>query len=147
MKIQLHAAALSVAVTLSCLAQSGSNVLAAELVRLHNQWVTAFDKGDGTTMDRMEMPNLVLVNADGKGTIWQKPGPRAGKQKPTGASRTLTDATVRQFGETAILTGIVTTRVTGSPDDKASTTVVWVRQSGKWLVASAQWSDVASQQK
>jgi hypothetical protein len=145
--VVLRAAAFIVAVTLSCLAQSGANDLKAELEGLHNQWLTAFDKGDGATMDRMEVPNLVLINADRKGAIWQKPGPRAGKQKPTGASRTLTDATIRQFGDTAILTGIITTKVAGSPEDKASTTVVWVRQSGKWLVASAQWSEVASPQK
>ena len=147
MNIQLRAAALILAVTFSCLAQTGSNDLTAELVSLHNQWFTAFDKGDGATMDHMELPNLVLVNADRKGTIWPKPGPRTGKQKPTGASRTLTNATVRQFGDTAILTGILTTKQGGSPEDKASTTVVWVRQSGKWLVASAHWSDVASTQK
>jgi hypothetical protein len=147
MNIHLRAAALILGVTLSCLAQSDSNVLTAELVRLHNQWTTAFDKGDGATMDLMEVPNLILVNADGKGTIWQKPGPRAGKQKPTGESRTLTNATVRQFGDTAILTGIVTTKLAGSPEDKVSTTVVWVRQPDKWLIASVQWSDVASTQK
>ena len=148
MKIQLRSAALMVAVTLSCLAQSSSNDLKAELERLHNQWFTAFDKGDGATMDRMEVPNLVLVNPDGEGMIWQKHGPRAGKQKPTTeATRILTDATVRRFGDTAILTGTVTTKVAGSPDEKASTTVVWVDQSGKWLIASAQWSHVDSPQK
>jgi hypothetical protein len=60
MTIQLRAAALILALTLSCLAQSGSNDLKAELERLHNQWFTAFDKGDGATLDRMEVPNLVL---------------------------------------------------------------------------------------
>ncbi|MGA2072201.1 MAG: nuclear transport factor 2 family protein [Terriglobia bacterium] len=147
MKILLRAAALIVAVTLSSLAQSSSNDLKAEFERLHNQWFTAFDKGDGATMDSMEVPNLVIVNADGKGTIWQKPGPRAAKQKATGASHTLTDAIVRQFGDTVILTGIVTSTRTGLPDRKMSTTVVWVHQSGKWLIASAQWSEVPSSQK
>jgi hypothetical protein len=42
------------------LAQSASDDLKAELQRLHDQWFTAFDKGDGATMDRMEVPNLVL---------------------------------------------------------------------------------------
>lgn len=99
-------------------------------------------------MDRMEVPNLVLVNPDVKGTIWQKHGPRAGKQKATAvATRILTNAAVRQFGATAILTGTVTTKVVGSPDEKASTTIVWVDQFGKWLIASAQWIDVDFPQK
>ena len=58
MKIQLRSAALMLAMTLSCVAQSEPNDLKAELERLHNQWFTAFDKGDGATMDRMEVPGL-----------------------------------------------------------------------------------------
>ena len=142
MKSQLSAAALVLVVTLTSLAQSSAHDLKAELESKHNQWFAAFDKGDGATMDGMEVPNLVIIL--GNGTIWQKPGPRAGKQKPTGASHTLTDASVRQFGNTAVLTGIVTTKVAGSPDRRESTTVVWVHQSGKWMVASAQWSQVTS---
>ena len=42
-----------------CLAQNSSNDLQRELERLHNQWFNAFDKGDGATMDKMEMPNLI----------------------------------------------------------------------------------------
>ena len=39
-----------------CLGQNSSNDLQRELERLHNQWFNAFDKGDGATMDKMEMP-------------------------------------------------------------------------------------------
>jgi hypothetical protein len=60
-------------------APKAANNLQTEIERLHNQWFAAFDKGDGATMDRMEVPNLILINADGTGAIWQKPGPRAGK--------------------------------------------------------------------
>jgi len=125
------------------MAQSAPNNLTAELERLHNQRITAFDSGGGATMDRMEVPNLILVNADAKGGIWQKSGPR-GKHKPTGvSSRTLSNTQVRQFGDCAILTGLLTTQ--GGP--QASTTVVWVHQSGQWLIASAQWTEVAAAQK
>lgn len=118
--------------------QSGSQALQTEIERLHSQWLTAFDKGDGETMDRIEVPNLVLVFQNG--TIWQKSGPRAGKQKPTAAeSRTLSNAQVRQFGDTAVLTGRLTS-IGANAKDEASTTVVCVRQNGQWLVASAHWS-------
>ena len=89
----------TVVTSTSCLAQNSSNNLQRELERLHNQWFNAFDKGDGATMDKLEIPNLILVNADGKGGIWKKHGPRAGKQKPTGTSTTLSNA---QFGNSAI---------------------------------------------
>jgi ketosteroid isomerase-like protein len=145
MKICLCAAALVVAAALSSLAQSSPNELKAELERQWYQWYTAFDQGDGATMDSMEVPNFVNISISGM--ISQKSGPRAGKQKPTGASRTLTDAIVRQFGDTAILTGTITVKNAGSSEKKVSTTVVWVHQSGKWLIASAQHSEVASPQK
>ena len=61
----LRAAAILVATTLFfavfSFAQSGSNDndLKAELESLHNRWITAYNKGDGATMDRMEVPNLI----------------------------------------------------------------------------------------
>jgi len=101
----------------------------------------AFNKGDGATMDKLEIPNLILVNTDGTGGIWKKNGPRAGKQKATGASTSLSNAQVRQFGDSAILTGVITTNQAGT-STRSSTTVVWIRKNNQWLVASAQWSDI-----
>jgi len=131
----------TVVASTSCLAQNSSNNLQPELERLHNQWFNAFDKGDGAAMDKMEIPNLILINADGKGGIWEKHGPRAGKQKPTGNSTRLSNLQVRQFGNSAILTGVVTIK-DGQESARSSTTVVWVRKNNQWLVASAQWSDI-----
>jgi hypothetical protein len=78
--------------------------LRAQLEALHNQWFEAFDNGDGAAMDNLETTNLVLVFQNGE--IWKKPGSRVGKVKPTGVkSRSLSDVEVRQFGDTAALTG------------------------------------------
>jgi len=66
----------TVVTSTSCLAQNSPDNLQRELERLHNQWVNAVEKGDGATMDRLEIPNLILVNTDGKGGIWKKHGPR-----------------------------------------------------------------------
>jgi ketosteroid isomerase-like protein len=120
---------------------SGTSALKAQLERLHGEWFNAFDKGDGATMDRIEVPNLVLVDWDGKGSIFQKSGPRAGNVKPTGVqSRTLSDTQVRQFGDTAVLTGRLTSKGPSGTTNVATTTVVWVQQNNQWLVASVQWS-------
>jgi ketosteroid isomerase-like protein len=54
----------------------------------------------------------------------------------------LNDVTVRQFGDTAILTGILTNK-TGRETTKGGTTVVFVRRGGTWLIASVQWSPEA----
>ena len=114
-----------------------------EIQRLTQDWFTAFSKGDGAAMDQMEFPNLVLVNARGTGDIWQKKGPRAGKQSAITAVFTVGQSEVRLFRNfTAILTGPVT-RKDGDELEEMSETVVWIRMNNKWLVSSAQWTDIA----
>jgi len=115
-----------------------------EIQRLTQDWFTVFSKGDGAAMDQMEVPNLVLVNARGTGDIWQKKGPRAGKQSAITAIFTVGQSEVRLFRNTAILTGPVT-RKDGDELEEMSETVVWVRVNNKWLVSSAQWTEVAPQ--
>jgi len=119
---------------------NGSN-MQVEIQRLTQDWFTAFSKGDGAAMDQMEVPNLVLVNAQGTGDIWPKVGPRAGTQPKLTSVFTVGKSEVRQFGNTAILTGPVT-RKDGDESEEMSETVVWVRMNNKWLVSSAQWTDV-----
>lgn len=51
---------------------------------------------------------------------------------------------VRQFGNTAILTGSFTsTSRNGDRSDELNETVVWVRMDNKWLISSAQWTEAA----
>ena len=119
------------------LAQTNTPDISKTIERLHEQWFAAFDRGDGATMDRMEVPNLVLVFENG--TLWQKNGPRTGRQKPTGVTRrSLSEVQVRQFGDTAILTGVLTNK-DQETEETVPTTVVWLRRNNDWLVASAQW--------
>jgi len=134
-----------VLVTLVCIlpaaAQRNDVSLQSELEALHEKWFKAFDTGDGATMDKVEIPNLILILPDGQ--IWPKDGPRAGNQ-PKGdltAQRTLSNVAIRQFGDAAILTGTITTK--GARDNgQMGTTVVFVRSAGAWKIASAQWSPV-----
>jgi len=126
------------------MSQSTEANLQSELEGLHAKWFHAFDSGDGATMDQMEMDKLVLVMPTG--LIWAKTTARSG-EKSEGhpkTERTLSDVSVRRFGDTAILTGILATK---APDgnSKEGTTVVFVRNAGKWKVASAQWTPVSDE--
>ena len=105
------------------------------------KWFKAFANGDGTTMDRMEMDNLALVMPIG--FIWSKTEAREGKQRKLDpqTERTLSDVSVRRFGDTAVLTGILTTK-SPNENEKGATTVVFVQSSGNWKIASAQWTPV-----
>jgi ketosteroid isomerase-like protein len=124
-------------------AQASATNLQTELQTLHAKWMKAYDNGDGVTMDQMEMDNLVLVMPTGD--LWAKTKPRGTsepKLDPT-TQRTLSDVSVRQFGDTAILTGTLTAK-SKEENSKAGTTVVFVRNGGRWKIASAQWSAVAN---
>jgi hypothetical protein len=121
------------------LLDDGSAKLRNELEGIHGRWIQAFDAGDGAAMDALEVENLVLVMPDG--SVWKKPGPRAGKQprRDVAPERSLNDVTVRQFGEVAILTGVLSTR-TATSAENGGTTVVFVRPGGTWRIASVHWS-------
>jgi ketosteroid isomerase-like protein len=123
------------------LLDDGTAKLRNELEAIHHKWFQAFDTGDGAAMDAVEVDDLVLVMPNG--SVWKKSGPRADKQPKRDAvpQRSLSDVTVRQFGDTAILTGTLTNK-TARDTNNGGTTVVFVRRSGTWLIASAQWSPV-----
>jgi ketosteroid isomerase-like protein len=124
------------------MAQAHADERAPNFQDLYLQWLTAFDKGDGPAMNAMELPDLIVVNTNGSGNIVKKTGPRTKSKGQDVTRHTLSSATVRQYGDTAILTALDTVTSPGAPDDVAATTVVWIRQNGKWLVAVAQWSAV-----
>lgn len=125
------------------LAQGTDNNLQSELQSMHAQWFKAFDGGDGAAMDQMEVDKLVLIMPNG--FIWTKTSARAGEQQrhKVQSERSLSDVSVRQFGDTAILTGILTSK-SAEENSREATTVVFVRSSGKWKVASAQWGPITS---
>lgn len=132
---------LSLLCSAAVVAQDADAKLQSELQALHAQWFKAFDGGDGATMDQMEMDKLMLVMPTG--FIWTKTTPRAGGQPKakSATERTLSDVSVRRFGNTAILTGILTSKSEGD-NSREATTVVFVQSSSKWKIASAQWSPV-----
>ena len=134
--------AFSLLCSTSLMAQGTDAALRSELEAQHAKWFRAFDGGDGATMDQMEMDNLVLVMPIG--TFWAKTEARAGKQPKLDPQieRTLSDVSVRRFGDTAVLTGILTSK-SAKENEQEATTVVFVHGSGQWKIASAQWTPVA----
>lgn len=116
-------------------ARASDDDVAARIEALHARWFKAFDAGDGAAMDRIEMPDLMLVLPSGD--IWRKTA-RAGHQNPSGATHDLESPVVRVYGDAAILTGFLITHSAAGVLREA-TTVVFVRSAGDWKVASAQW--------
>src|SRR5881397_2681013 len=137
---------LSMLCSIPLVAQSPDANLASDLEALHAKWFRAFDSGDGATMDQIEVDKLVLVMPTG--FIWTKAKARAGDQpkRDPQTERALSNVSIRRFGETAILTGILTTK-SGKENSQDATTIVFVRSSGKWKIASAQWSPLTEADK
>jgi len=126
----------------SALAQNADANLESELSAIHAKWFKAYAAGDGATMDQVEVEKLVLIMPTGD--IWSKTSPRAGEQwKMPPTEYTLSSASVRRFGDTAILTGVVTAK-SASENSQSATTVVFLRDAGKWKIASAQWTPIES---
>jgi len=115
------------------------NDVPAQLEKLHAAWFTAFDSGDGAAMDKLETDNLALGMPDG--TLWYKKEPRARSEKSRtpDVTRSLRDVLVREYGDTAVLTGTLETK-SGTETDLSGTTVVFVKKSGSWKICSAQWT-------
>lgn len=140
--MRIFAFAWLVVVLSTCLfCQASEDPFSARLEALHSKWFAAFDAGDWAVMDEMEMPNLVLILPNGE-IIQKKTEPRTGKAPPNkGLTHSLENASIRQFGNAAILTGVLLTRkdigATREP-----TTIVFVKSAGVWKIASAHWSAI-----
>jgi ketosteroid isomerase-like protein len=122
-------------------ASEADTKLRSELESLHAKWFKAFDAGQGAEMDQIEAEGLKLVMPTG--IIWTKTKSRASEptKRDSDVERRLSDVSVRQFGDTAVLTGILTTK-SGSETKQEATTAVFVRSSGTWKIAAAQWTPV-----
>jgi len=129
--------------SLPAMAQSTDAGLESELSAIHAKWYKAFDSGDGTTMDQVEVEKLVLIMPNGY--IWNKAKPRGGEQQKSDSPTeySLSSTSVRRFGDTAILTGVLTAK-SAKENSQAATTVVFLREASKWKIASAQWTPIDS---
>ena len=124
------------------IAQSVDANLQSELAALHGKWFRAFFSGDGDTMAQIQMDNPILVMPTG--AIWTKMKARRGEQQENAQTDlTLTDVSVQRFGDTAIFIGILTSK-SPKENSKNATTVVFVQSSGKWKIASVQWTPVSA---
>lgn len=111
-----------------------------QLETIHAAWFAAFDRGDGAAMDKIETDALALGMPDG--SFWYKKQPRAATEKAreSKVTRSLTEVVVREFGDTAILTGTLVSKE-GGETVVTGTTVVFLRKAGAWKICSAHWTD------
>ena len=116
----------------------------AALQQRYSDWMQAYWRSDGATMDKMETDDLTLIFQDG--TVWSKQAHRVESlegREPLPYTHTLEQVRARILGDVAVLTG-VQNHVNPKDGIKAriAFTSVWQRNGGEWKVWSAHWSDV-----
>jgi ketosteroid isomerase-like protein len=125
------------------LTSSQGAALTDELANRYSDWMNAFRRRDGATMDRMEADGLMLVFHEG--TIWSKQRSRVEDFKghdPAPYTHTLEHVYARVDGDIAILTGVqndVNTK--DGKKTRTAFTSVWRHERGDWRVWSGHWSD------
>jgi len=141
---------LLVLLTLMCaacsMAQAADANLTSELEAIYAKWFQAYDSANRGALEEMETANLTLVLPDG--TIWAKSKPRAQDklpEEPPDLHHSLSNTATRRFGDTPVLTGMVTAASTKEGVLKCATTVVFIRDAGKWKIAAAQWTPIPNQ--
>lgn len=139
----LQLIALVLLVSLPAAAQEADGLLVTQLETLHAKWFEAFESADTATMNQIETRNIELVMPDG--FVVRHFSPRKnGDLKPNPDTRnSLSSVSVRRFGDTAVLVGVLTTQ-SPKQTSRSAETVLFVLSSGVWKISSAQWTDVAA---
>ena len=137
--------ALTVIISPATAAAQSADVMKT-LQQNYSDWMNAFRKRDGATMDRMEAQGLTLIFPDGR--IWTKAKSRVEElkgQPPLAMPHTLEHVSSRVHGDVAVLTAVQndTDAKTGARTQAAFTSV-WKREGGQWKIWSAHWSEVPS---
>lgn len=139
--------ALVVSTPMFVVAQSASQPadVAKALEQCYAQWMTAFRQFDGATMDRMEAPDLTVLQ---QGRIWTKPTSRVEQfkalkdAKPEPETFTIESPLARIQGAIAVFTGVqVYTVPKIGRAERVLFTTVWKREGADWKVWSAHWSN------
>ena len=117
-----------------------------QLLALERQWVDAEVKHDAAFLDRILDDRFIVINSQGR--TRDKAAFVAALLKSAGASQTLSDETVRIFGDTAIILGTDTVQPT---DGKAPYSVrymtVYAKRKGRWTAVAEEFSSVAAPAK
>ncbi len=113
----------------------------ADVVEASRAWSAAFYRGDGNTMESLEVADLVLVMPNGE--IWSKSEPRAETSEPQDVESHTKEYTNVRFQEGVAL---VTGRLIVVMGDRYTMafTETWVRDGNQWRVTLAQWTGVSN---
>jgi len=125
---------------------SSQNSVEQELKRLENEWLNSYLRGDKQTFDRIVADDFTRTDESGK--FATKAEERALVQAPpasVSASLTNEDMHVRVYGNSAIVTGLIVSRVQGSLSFQSRFTDTFIKRGARWQVVARHYSRVPAE--
>lgn len=125
---------------------SAQNNVAQELKRLENLWLNSFLRGDKQTFERIVADDF--TRTDESGRFATKAEEKELIQAPPAsinASLTNEDIKVRVYGETAVVTGRIVSKVQDSLNFQSRFTDTFVKRKGRWQVVARHYSRIPAE--
>jgi ketosteroid isomerase-like protein len=128
------------------LAQTQTESVEQELIKLENEWADAWVKRDVAFFDRIIADDYTWTSP--RGDVWTKAQDLAlvKSGETVIKSWVLADMKVRVYGDTAVVTGRNTIKETYKGEDVSGQnrwTHTWVKRAGRWQCVAAHSSEIA----
>lgn len=123
--------------------RSTQNYVEQELKRLEDEWLNSYLRGDKQTFDRVVADDFTRTDESGK--FATKAEEKALVQAPPAsvkASLTNQDVQVREYGNAAIVTGLIVSKVQGSLSFQSRFTDTFLKRNGRWQVVARHYSRI-----
>ena len=117
-----------------------------QLKRLEDEWLNSYLRGDKQTFDRIVADDFTRTDESGK--FATKAEERAIVQAPppsVNASLTNEDMKVRFYGNVAIITGLIVSKVQGNLSFQSRFTDTFIKRRGRWQVVARHYSRVPTE--
>jgi ketosteroid isomerase-like protein len=145
----MHRTILTIALALlmmSTLGAQAPSTLERDLVKLENDWGTAWQKKDAAFLQKLFADEYLSTDQDGNTFTKTQDLANVADKGTSMTSFALTDLKVHVYGDTAIVTGLNTIKAAFKGKDTSGAyrfTDVFVKRDGRWQVVATQGSLVA----
>ena len=126
--------------------RSTHNSVEQELKRLEDEWLNSYLRGDKQKFDQVVADDFTRIDESGK--LATKAEEKALLQAPPAslnASLTNEDIQVREYGNAAIVTGRIVSKVQGSLSFQSRFTDIFLKRNGRWQVVARHYSRIPTE--
>lgn len=127
---------------------SPQNKVEQELKRLENEWLNSYLRGDKQTFDRIVADDFTRTDESGKfATKEEEKALIQAAPASVNVSLTNEEMQVRVYGNAAIVTGRIVSKVQDSLNFQSRFTDTFVKRNGGWQVVARHYSRIPTERK